>query len=61
MAAIDTLLVVRAGALVLLALGSVLVLRVVALADAADRKPEPRSQQQPPPPRRADGRLRRAA
>jgi hypothetical protein len=59
--AIDTLLVVRAGALVLLALGSVLVLRIVTLADAAGRKTEPQSRRQPPPSRKADARLRRAA
>jgi hypothetical protein len=59
--AIDTLLVIRAGALVLLALGSALVFRIVTAADAADGRPEPRSRQQSPPPPDADRRLKRAA
>lgn len=59
MVAIDALLIVRAGALVLLALGSVLVFRIVTLADEADQKPE-RSRRQPPPAPKAD-RLERAA
>jgi hypothetical protein len=37
----DTVFILRLGALVLLALGSVLVLRVVAAADLADQRPRP--------------------
>ena len=60
MAAIDTLFVIRAGALVLLALGSGLVLRLVTLADTAEEKPQamrPRSRSAP----EAPDPLRRAA
>jgi hypothetical protein len=59
-AAIDTLFVIRAGALILLALGSGLVLRIVTLADAAEHKPKALRPQSRSAPEAPDP-LRRAA
>jgi len=58
--AIDTLFVLRAGALVLLALGSGLVLRLVTLADSAEERTQSVSQRARAAPKAPDP-LRRAA
>lgn len=48
MAAIDTLFVLRAGAMVLLALGSGLVLHLIAQADVDEEQPQKRARRTAP-------------